>query len=148
MHFVVTGHLEGTVYRAQTFPRYLAHLNDQVTPLTEGELSVLGYEDALQMPLQPLMDNLDSGTYEVFERDTIKYDLYEEAIRRALLDRPEDTADSPPTVVMIVGAGRGPLVKRSLRAAETAKRRVRVYAVEKNPFALVTCAAYSQQGAC
>lgn len=39
---------------------------------------------------------------------------------------------------MVVGAGRGPLVTRSLLAAEKAKRRVRIYALEKNPNAFVT----------
>ena len=139
MHLVVSGLLEGSVYRASSFPRYLSHLNEQVTPLTEGELFVLGYEDALQTPLQPLMDNLDSGTYQVFERDTIKYDLYEEAMHRALLDRP-DNAAAEPYVIMVVGAGRGPLVRRALAAADAAKRRVRVYALDKNPFAVVKCA--------
>lgn len=37
-----------------------------------------------------------------------------------------------------VGAGRGPLVRASIRAAELAKRTIRVYAVEKNPNAVVT----------
>ena len=37
-----------------------------------------------------------------------------------------------------VGAGRGPLVKRALAAAERAVRRIKVYAVEKNPNAVVT----------
>mgnify|MGYP003571707458 CR=1 FL=1 len=32
----------------------------------------------LQAPLQPLMDNLDSATYEVFERDPVKYVRYKE----------------------------------------------------------------------
>jgi len=32
-----------------------------------------GYEDYLQTPLQPLMDNLESQTYEVFEKDPVKY---------------------------------------------------------------------------
>jgi len=36
-----------------------------------------GYEDYLQNPLQPLMDNLDSQTYEIFEKDPIKYVQYE-----------------------------------------------------------------------
>ena len=45
-----------------------------------------GYEDYLQCPLQPLMDNLESQTYEVFEKDPVKYTKYEEAIRRALID--------------------------------------------------------------
>ena len=37
-----------------------------------------------------------------------------------------------------VGAGRGPLVRASLRAAHSAKRTIRVYAVEKNPNAVIT----------
>jgi len=39
---------------------------------------------------------------------------------------------------MVVGAGRGPLVRASLRAALLADRKVRVYAVEKNPNAVIT----------
>lgn len=39
---------------------------------------------------------------------------------------------------MVVGAGRGPLVRASLTAAEESGRKVRVYAVEKNPNAVVT----------
>jgi len=39
---------------------------------------------------------------------------------------------------MVVGAGRGPLVKASLKAAQDAHRLVRVYAIEKNPNAVVT----------
>lgn len=37
-----------------------------------------GYADFLQAPLQPLMDDLGSMTYEVFERDPVKYHQYEE----------------------------------------------------------------------
>lgn len=33
---------------------------------------------------------------------------------------------------MVVGAGRGPLVRSSFRAAERAERKIKVYAVEKN----------------
>lgn len=40
---------------------------------------------------------------------------------------------------MVLGAGRGPLVNASLRAAKQADRKLRVYAVEKNPNAVVTC---------
>ena len=39
---------------------------------------------------------------------------------------------------MVVGAGRGPLVRAALTAAEKADRRIRVYAVETNPDAIVT----------
>lgn len=33
------------------------------------------------------MDNLESQTYEVFEKDPIKYSQYQEAIYHALIDR-------------------------------------------------------------
>ncbi|TPX34482.1 hypothetical protein SmJEL517_g02820 [Synchytrium microbalum] len=89
----------------------------------------------LQSPLQPLMDNLESSTYAVFEQDPIKYKEYENAIREALLDMMQ--TDSR-IVIMVVGAGRGPLVTRALNAARAAKRNVHVYAVEKNPNAMVT----------
>ena len=46
-----------------------------------------GYEDYLQCPLQPLMDNLESQTYEVFEKDPVKYSQYEKAITKALTDK-------------------------------------------------------------
>ena len=42
------------------------------------------------------------------------------------------------SIVMVVGAGRGPLVKATLQAASKTERLVRVYAVEKNPGAIVT----------
>ena len=40
-----------------------------------------GYEDYLQCPLQPLMDNLESQTYEIFEKDPIKYSQYQKVNR-------------------------------------------------------------------
>lgn len=36
------------------------------------------------------MDDLGSATYDVFERDPVKYRQYEEAIYLALMDLPED----------------------------------------------------------
>jgi hypothetical protein len=41
----------------------------------------------LQSPLQPLQDNLESTTYETFERDGRKYEQYLLAIEAALVDR-------------------------------------------------------------
>jgi protein arginine N-methyltransferase 5 len=139
------------------------------------------------------MDNLESQTYEVFEKDPIKYKQYEEvsverrgglvsramlvefhmngchgfqAVYRALLDRVPDKDKSKvitsnvaeysnpilfsswhecaasllkvTTVLMVVGAGRGPLVDASIRAAARADRLVRLFAVEKNPNAVIT----------
>ena len=39
---------------------------------------------------------------------------------------------------MVLGAGRGPLVSAAIRASHQAARKVKVYAVEKNPNAVVT----------
>ncbi|KAF8674146.1 class I-like SAM-binding methyltransferase superfamily [Rhizoctonia solani] len=93
-----------------------------------------GYEDYLQAPLQPLMDNLASMTYEVFEKDPVKYRQYEQAVYRALLDQsPEST-----TIICVAGAGRGPIVSNCIRAVERSGRDARIYAIEKNPSAFVT----------
>ena len=39
---------------------------------------------------------------------------------------------------MVLGAGRGPLVSAAVRASLQAGRKIKVYAVEKNPNAVVT----------
>lgn len=56
--------------------------------------------DYLQAPLQPLMDNLESQTYEAFEKDPVKYSQYQKAIVKALeiekKDKPTDV-----TVLMV-----------------------------------------------
>lgn len=132
-----------------TFSDYLRHLIDNIDqndglralndPSEIVDVHAAGYEDYLQAPLQPLMDNLDSGTYEVFERDPVKYDQYEKAIEAALRDRPPGRV-----VMMVVGAGRGPLVTRCLRAAENVERQVTIYAVEKNANAIVTLQTKNQ----
>ena len=65
---------------------YLVYLFRGVEPLSEQALAEIPYRDALQAPLQPLMDNLESVTYETFEKDASKYIQYEEAVRCALTD--------------------------------------------------------------
>ena len=42
------------------------------------------------------------------------------------------------STIMVLGAGRGPLVTASIKAAEEANRKIKVFAVEKNPNAIVT----------
>ncbi|KAF5949347.1 hypothetical protein HYC85_011340 [Camellia sinensis] len=64
---------------------------------------------------------------------------YQRAVSKALMDRvPDEEASMIITVLMVVGAGRGPLVRASLQAAEETGRKLRVHAVEKNPNAIVT----------
>ena len=96
-----------------------------------------------------MADNLESATYETFENDAIKYDLYEEGMYKAFLDKKNlgrfkqtqgalgpqyanretpkeensmqiDSANDP-IVVMYFGAGRGPLIRKALSAATRAK---------------------------
>ncbi|PPR98342.1 hypothetical protein GOBAR_AA22328 [Gossypium barbadense] len=118
---------------------YVGYLYQRMEPLSEQERIELGYRDFLQAPLQPLMDNLEAQTYETFEKDSVKYIQYQRAICKALLDRvPDGKASAITTVLMVVGAGRGPLVRAALQAAEETGRKLKVYAVEKNPNAVVT----------
>ena len=71
----------------------------------------------------------------MFEKDPIKYTEYQRAIQLALQDRisEEEASAGRILVLMVLGAGRGPLVRASLKAAELSNRKVKVYAVEKNP---------------
>lgn len=41
-------------------------------------------------------------------------------------------------IVMYFGAGRGPLIRRALKAAERAQAKIKVIALDKNPNAIVT----------
>ncbi|KAL0739266.1 hypothetical protein Bca4012_015476 [Brassica carinata] len=131
---------EGTQrHPLRSYLDYVAYLFQKMEPLPEQERIELGYRDFLQAPLQPLMDNLEAQTYETFERDTVKYLQYQRAVAKALVDRvPDEKASELTTVLMVVGAGRGPLVRASLLAAEETNRKLKVYAVEKNPNAVVT----------
>ena len=126
---------------------YMQYVNEvigHVGPKSDLEKFIEPYKDVLQVPLQPLGDNLESATYEVFEKDPIKYLRYEEATRAALADY-KASGHELPIVLMVVGAGRGPLVDRALKAAQEVDIPVRVYAVEKNPNALVTLRRKRQQ---
>lgn len=120
--------------RLLPYVQYLHFLFSKKPSMDPKALFEAPYLDYLQAPLQPLMDNLESQTYETFEQDNFKYDQYEKAVTKALLATPEDKV----SIVMVVGAGRGPLVRCSLRAAAAAKRATRMYAVEKNPNAVIT----------
>ncbi|KAL8708289.1 MAG: hypothetical protein Q9225_007623 [Loekoesia sp. 1 TL-2023] len=120
---------------------YIRNLQRKQPPRTVLEQFSARYQDYLQGPLQPLADNLESVTYEVFEQDPIKYDLYEQAIKKALIDWTQQSKSvSSPNghiVVAVVGAGRGPLATRALRASEDTGIKIELWAVEKNPNAYV-----------
>ncbi|WBW72063.1 type II protein arginine N-methyltransferase Skb1 [Schizosaccharomyces osmophilus] len=108
---------------------YMKHLFDTQPPAPLVEEFAGGYKDYLQIPLQPLSHNLENITYEIFERDPVKYAQYEQAIFAALNDRDANSV----TRIAVVGAGRGPLVDCALRAAISSARTVDMIALEKNP---------------
>ncbi|XP_068212824.1 protein arginine N-methyltransferase 5 isoform X2 [Palaemon carinicauda] len=142
--FIISGPLRHQHYKL--YQQYLDHIirmQQEMDPLTDF---ARGYEDYLQCPLQPLMDNLESQTYEVFEKDPVKYSQYEKAIHLAIIDKiPEEEKETKEIVLMVVGAGRGPLVRRALSSAKAAQRKIKVYAVEKNPNAVVTLQAQQDE---
>ena len=45
----------------------------------------------------------------------------------------DEAAGDRTLILMVLGAGRGPLVRASIKAAELSCRKIKVYAVEKNP---------------
>lgn len=172
------------VRRLHYYVEYVRYMQGQVdASLDDVSRYSYSYWDALQMPLQPLMDHLESQTYEVFEQDPVKYRNYQKAIGKALLHishavlgvatTPEQAdaatealpppglqivSGNPPNtshehnaphkrprvdkdrkvIVMVVGAGRGPLVSATLLAASDVNVPVYIYAVEKNPNAVIT----------
>lgn len=85
--------------------------------------------DEFMRPLEPLADNLVAGLYFAMEMDGTKYEAYRDAIRDAIRTLPSDG----PLSIMIVGAGRGPLVEAVLQVLEGGERADnRVVVVEKN----------------
>ena len=123
------------------YQMYMVHLcKKSSSHMTYREQFETPFYDYLQIPLQPLGDNLESQTYETFEKDPVKYARYEDAVRFALIQAATVVPLSEDLVVMVVGAGRGPLIRASLRGARTAglDSRVRVFGVEKNPNAVIT----------
>ncbi|VVC31708.1 Protein arginine N-methyltransferase PRMT5,PRMT5 arginine-N-methyltransferase,Protein arginine N- [Cinara cedri] len=97
------------------------------------------YNDILQLPLQPLRDNLTSSIYHVFELDPVKYTQYQKAIYTAIIEKKVKKI-----ILAVIGAGRGPLVKASLRAADLAAVDIKVYAVEKNENAIPSLLLYQK----
>mmetsp|Transcript_7612 Transcript_7612/g.11430 ORF Transcript_7612/g.11430 Transcript_7612/m.11430 type:complete len:631 (+) Transcript_7612:108-2000(+) len=114
--------------------QYLVHFGQNVIRQRESssqERLEAPYLDVLQSPLQPLADHLDASTYDIFEQDPFKYQQYQLAITQFLRDQALSFVQ-----ILVIGAGRGPLVKASLAAADALQIKIRVTALEKNPHAI------------
>ncbi|KAJ6246878.1 protein arginine n-methyltransferase 5 [Anaeramoeba flamelloides] len=135
---------------------YLRHLGNKLPKISKFKKSLQEFSDVLQDPLQPLQNNLSSYIYSVFEKDITKYEVYEKAIYLALIDlskkRNENKNEQKnendnenenvknndqPINVAIAGAGRGPIVKRAIKASMKSNIQINLYAIEKNPSALM-----------
>lgn len=124
---------------------YMRHVERNQAPFSAMETQTLvNFQDWLQSPLQPLADNLESATYEVFEGDPVKYNQYELAIAQAMIEwkelkKPTAQQDylNNDLIVAVAGAGRGPLVTRVIRAAKSTGTSIQLWAVEKNQNAYV-----------
>ena len=84
-HFILKGKHPSD--NLDEYYQYLCHVFKGHDSLDEEEKLEVPYRDYLQSPLQPLADNLEAATYEVFENDTIKYDLYEDSLFKAFTDK-------------------------------------------------------------
>merc|ERR1712216_1012826 len=73
---------KGAPAKITPYLNYVARLFQSRPAPTPAEQFELPYHDYLQAPLQPLQDNLESQTYETFERDPVKYASARAAPRR------------------------------------------------------------------
>lgn len=120
--------------KSKSFADYIKFISKRVEVTSSS-----GNEDSLRFPLQPLYDDLSSATYEIFETDPCKYVKYQMALERAFFDFGEgEDKEKKKIVVLIVGAGRGPLIRAALNASRNTGIKIRTLVVEKNPNAIVT----------
>lgn len=113
---------------------YLRRFMDRFKVVNQDWMSV--WNDQLTLPLQPLSSNLDSGTYSIFESDLKKYRQYQVAMRKAILELIARSPDQKKFTLMVLGAGRGPLVDQFIKAIKSIDKNeyhFKIYALDKNP---------------
>ena len=139
--------------KCMSYLQYIRHVRtrNDVTAVLDTEEATLEtpYLDSLQRPLQPLKDHLEFSMYETFEKDPVKYAKYQEAVYLALKSM-NLSPDLPKVItIAVAGAGRGPLVMRSIQAfhqlqIDSENLTLKVYALEKNPSAVVYLESMTQ----
>ena len=109
---------------------YMKHLFVNHFYYKDHDFYLNDYLDVFQIPLQPLKDNLQSQTYECFEDDVAKYNLYEKALYNAFVNYKKtgflqiekvnkfNNEENSTKIrhdklnVLLIGAGRGPIMRR------------------------------------
>lgn len=97
--------------------------------------NILFSSDLLQEPMKPFAENLENAMYSEFEKDTHKYDQYERAFMKALIDLTRNQPSEEKKHVLFVGPGRGPLIDRFFLALSTlsiSPSRFVLTAIERN----------------
>lgn len=109
--------------------------NTNHNPITSNRPMSLDFRTPrLMKPLKPHSESLSNYVYSTFEKDVAKYNIYQAAIEQALAALLSEHRTSPLTI-LIAGAGRGPLVDRTVLLLKkfNALNQARVIALEKNP---------------
>ncbi|GAU15168.1 hypothetical protein TSUD_09060, partial [Trifolium subterraneum] len=136
-HLDTNSAADSRIHRLLPYIDHVRSIYQQMGPLSEQERSQIAFRDVLQPILQPFKEIAQSMVYSKQEKDEKKYMEYKRAICQALLDRvPDEEASVITTVLVVVGAGRGALVRTSLQAAKETGRKLKVYAVDQNLNAL------------
>lgn len=115
--------------------KHLVHLSNSITEAQQDRQHLIPWHDRLLSPLKPLSSNLDSDTYDVFERDQTKYIIYKDAMIEAIQTLvTRYPSQSRKIIMMVLGAGRGPLVDRLIEAVHAvgSNNRFKIYALDKN----------------
>lgn len=88
----------------------------------------------LMNPLMPHSENLTNSVYSIFEKDSVKYDLYKQAFRQAIVDFMNQNKQIKKIVILVAGAGRGPLVEKTINILKefNIMNKVELIALEKN----------------
>mmetsp|Transcript_4466 Transcript_4466/g.10772 ORF Transcript_4466/g.10772 Transcript_4466/m.10772 type:complete len:666 (-) Transcript_4466:111-2108(-) len=137
--------------KCMSYLQYVRHIRTraEIAAAIDTEEATLEtpYLDGLQRPLEPLKDHLEFSMYETFEKDPVKYAKYQEGVYLALKSM-NLSGDAPKKVtIAVAGAGRGPLVQRSIQAFRQLQSQniaLKVYALEKNPSAVVYLQSMTQ----
>lgn len=109
------------------------HLNFVINFCNNLKSSILTH-NLLLKPLKPLSENLTSEIYDVFEKDSLKYNQYEKAIDLAIQDLISFKSIKCIKII-IVGPGKGPLISKLIKLIEINdyESEFEIIAVEKNP---------------
>ncbi|KAF3858618.1 hypothetical protein F7725_011819, partial [Dissostichus mawsoni] len=135
--FVFTGTSRHTEKDFRSYLQYLEYLNQNRPAPNSYELFAKGYEDYLQSPSSHSWTTWSLRHMRCLRRillNTLSTNRLYISVCLTEFQRSRKTQ----MVLMVLGAGRGPLVNASLRAARQADRKLKIYAVEKNPNAVIT----------